>query len=308
MNKQPVLVVLAAGMGSRYGGLKQIDAMGSQGEALLDYSIYDAHAAGFQTVVIIIKEAIRQEFMDTVAVRLQKAPVEIRYAYQELDMLPAGYSVPEGRSKPWGTSHAVFCAREAIGDAPFAVINADDYYGRSAFQTVFDALCQAKDGECYDFCMVGYYLRNTVSDHGSVSRGVCSADEKGYLTSIVERTRIEKKENGIFFTEDGDTWQQLHPDTLVSMNMFGFTPVFLEELEAKFPRFLAEEMPRNPEKKEFLLPVAASDLLHAGKAKIRVLSSADKCYGVTYAADKPLVMAAIRAMTEEGKYPNGLWK
>ena len=141
-----------------------------------------------------------------------------------------------------------------------------------------------------------------------MSRGVCSADEKGYLTSIVERTRIEKKENGIFFTEDGETWQQLHPDTLVSMNMFGFTPVFLEELEAKFPRFLAEEMPQNPAKKEFLLPVAASDLLHAGKAKIRVLSSADKWYGVTYAADKPLVMAAIRAMTEEGKYPNGLWK
>ena len=224
-------------------------------------------------------------------------------------MLPEGMTVPAQRgAKPWGTGHAVLCAKDAIGDAPFAVINADDYYGRSAFQTVFDALCRAKDGEFYDFCMVGYYLRNTVSDHGSVSRGVCSADEKGYLTSIVERTRIEKKENGIFFTEDGETWQQLHPDTLVSMNMFGFTPVFLEELEAKFPRFLAEEMPQNPAKKEFLLPVAASDLLHAGKAKIRVLSSADKWYGVTYAADKPLVMAAIRAMTEEGKYPNGLWK
>jgi hypothetical protein len=310
MSKKPVLVVMAAGMGSRYGGLKQIDPVGCQGEAILDYSLFDAHAAGFETAVIIIKEAIRQDFMDTVGKRLEKCPMEIRYAYQEqTSMLPAGMTVPAERgAKPWGTGHAVLCAKDAIGDAPFAVINADDYYGRSAFETVFNALCQAKDGEQYDFCMVSYYLRNTVSDHGSVSRGVCSTDAAGHLTSIVERTRIEKKDNGIFFTEDGETWTELEPDTLVSMNMFGFTSVFLQELAEKFPHFLAEEMPQNPAKKEFLLPVAASDLLHAGKARIRVLSSADKWYGVTYAADKPLVMAAIRAMTEEGKYPNGLWK
>ena len=310
MCKKPILVVMAAGMGSRYGGLKQIDPVGCQGEAILDYSLFDAHRAGFETAVIIIKEAIRQDFMDTVGKRLEKCPMEIRYAYQEQDkMLPEGMCVPAARgAKPWGTGHAVLCAKDAIGDAPFAVINADDYYGRSAFQTIFDALSQAKDGEYYDFCMVGYYLRNTVSDHGSVSRGVCTADDDGNLASIVERTKIEKKENGIFFTEDGETWEELHPDTLVSMNMFGFTPVFLEELEAKFPKFLAEEMPQNPAKKEFLLPVAASDLLHAGKARIRVLSSSDKWYGVTYAADKPVVVAALKEMTEAGKYPDGLWK
>ena len=310
MGKKPILVVMAAGMGSRYGGLKQIDPVGCQGEAILDYSLFDAYEAGFETAVIIIKEAIRHDFMDTVGKRLEKCPMEIRYAYQEQDkLLRSGMTVPPERgAKPWGTGHAVLCAAEAVGDAPFAVINADDYYGKSAFKTVFDALCQAKDGEKYDFCMVSYYLRNTVSDHGSVSRGVCSTDAQGNLTSIVERTRIEKRENGIFFTEDGESWEELPPDTLVSMNMFGFTPVFLEELAREFPKFLTDELPQNPAKKEFLLPVAASNLLHAGKARIRVLPSADKWYGVTYAADKPLVMAAIRAMTEEGKYPNGLWK
>jgi len=310
MARKPILVVMAAGMGSRYGGLKQIDPVGSQGEAILDYSIYDAHEAGFETVVIIIKEAIRKDFMETVGKRLQKAPVEIRYAYQEQDkLLPEGIGVPPERGgKPWGTGHAVLCAGEQIGDAPFAVINADDYYGKSAFKTVYDALCAAEDREVYDYCMVGYYLRNTVSDHGSVARGVCSADENGKLTAIVERLRIEKHENGIFFTEDGETWTELHPDTLVSMNMFGFTPGFLQELADRFPIFLAEDMPKNPAKKEFLLPTTVSDLLHDGKAQIRVLSSADKWYGVTYAADKPLVVAAIKAMTEEGKYPNGLWK
>ena len=307
MSKKPVLVVMAAGMGSRYGGLKQIDPVGNCGEAILDYSLFDAHEAGFETAVIIIKEAIKKDFMETVGKRLEKAPMEIRYAYQELDKLPAGYAVPEGRTKPWGTSHAVLCAKEAIGDAPFAVINSDDYYGKSAFKTIYDALCNARDGEKYDYCMVGYYLRNTVSDHGTVARGVCQVDEKGNLASIVERLKIAKYSGGIHFTEDGETWTDLEPNTLVSMNMFGFTPSFLEELEKKFPIFLEKDMPLNPAKKEFLLPVSASELLECGKASIRVLSSADKWYGVTYAADKPQVVAALRAMAEEGKYPDGLW-
>ena len=309
MARKPVLVVMAAGMGSRYGGLKQIDPVGSQGEAILDYSIYDAHEAGFETVVIIIKEAIKKDFMETVGKRLEKAPVEIRYAYQEqYKGLPEGMEVPVERgSKPWGTSHAVLCAKEAIGDAPFAVINSDDYYGKSAFKTIYDALCNARDGEKYDYYMVGYYLRNTVSDHGTVARGVCQVDEKGNLASIVERLKIAKYSGGIHFTEDGETWTDLEPNTLVSMNMFGFTPSFLEELEKKFPIFLEKDMPLNPAKKEFLLPVSASELLECGKASIRVLSSADKWYGVTYAADKPLVVAALKEMTDSGMYPDGLW-
>ena len=205
MSNKPVLVVMAAGMGSRYGGLKQIDPVGNCGEAILDYSLYDAYEAGFETAVIIIKEAIKKDFMETVGKRLEHAPIEIRYAYQELHKLPAGYSVPEGRTKPFGTSHAILCAKDVIGDAPFAVLNADDYYGKSAFKVVYDYLCQAQDKKKYDFCMAGYYLCNTVSDHGSVARGVCQTDEDQNLTGIVERLRIEKYDGGIHFTEDGET-------------------------------------------------------------------------------------------------------
>ena len=307
MSKKPVLVVMAAGMGSRYGGLKQIDPVGSCGEAILDYSLYDAYEAGFETAVIIIKEAIKKDFMETVGKRLEKAPIEIRYAYQELDKLPDGYHVPEGRTKPFGTSHAILCAKDIIGDAPFAVLNADDYYGKSAFKVIYDYLCQAQDKDIYDFCMAGYYLRNTVSDHGSVARGVCQTDENRNLTGIVERLRIEKYDGGIHFTEDGETWTDLDPDTPVSMNMFGFTPVFLQELENRFPAFLENELPENPMKKEFLLPMSVGELLKEGKANVKVLSTADKWYGVTYAADKPLVVAMLKEKTEQGLYPNGLW-
>ena len=310
MAKKPVLVVMAAGMGSRYGGLKQIDPVGPCGEAILDFSLYDAYEAGFETAVIIIKEAIRADFMDTVGKRLENCPLEIRYAYQEQDkMLPAGFSVPEVRgTKPWGTSHAVLCAGEEIGDAPFVVLNADDYYGKSAFKTAFDYMCQARDGEKYDFAMVGYLLRNTVSDHGSVARGVCQQDEDHNLTAIVERLRIETYEGGIHFTEDGETWTNLDPDSLVSMNMFGFTPALLKELEDRFPGFLEKELPENPAKKEFLLPMTVGELLKEGKANVKVLSSADKWYGVTYAADKLAVQEALREMIGRGMYPkDGLW-
>jgi len=310
MKKKPVLVVMAAGMGSRYGGLKQIDPVGSCGEAILDYSLYDAHEAGFETAVIIIKEAIRKDFMETVGKRLQKCPMEIRYAYQEQDkMLPEGMSVPQERgAKPWGTGHAVLCAAKEIDGAPFAAINADDYYGKSAYKIMFDALSTMEDTDVMNYCMVGYRLGNTVTDHGSVARGVCTVDENGYLTNIVERLRIEKHEGGIHFTVDGENWEDLPFDTIVSMNMFGFTPGMLTKLAEGFPEFLEKEVPENPAKKEYLLPSIVNNQLHSGQAKLKVLSSADKWYGVTYAADKPLVVAALKRLTEEGLYPEGLWK
>ena len=307
MAQKPVLVVMAAGMGSRYGGLKQIDPVGSHGEAILDYSLFDAHEAGFETAVIIIKEAIRADFMDTVGKRLEKCPMEIRYAFQEIHKIPEGYTVPECRKKPWGTGHAVLCAAEVIGDAPFAVINSDDYYGKSAFKSIYEALCNAQDTDKYEYCMVGYELGKTVTDNGSVARGVCTTDDNGYLTDIHERTRIEVQGDAIRFTEDGENWTELAPDTVVSMNTWGFTPGFLKELKTKFATFIAEEMPKNPEKAEFFLPFAVADLLAEGKARAKVLHSADKWYGITYAADKPQIAAALRRMAEEGKYPDSLW-
>ena len=306
MAKKPVLVVMAAGMGSRYGGLKQIDPVGSQGEAILDFSIYDAHQAGFDTVVIIIKEAIREDFMQTVGKRLEKAPVEIRYAYQELDNLPAGYTVPQGRTKPWGTSHAVLCAAEAIDGAPFAVINADDYYGKSAFRVIYEYLSACTDPNGY--CMVGYELSKTVTENGSVARGVCVSDENGYLTEITERTRIEKYPGGIHFTEDGETWTELAPDTTVSMNLWGFMPGFLEEIKTRFSAFLDKALVENPLKGEYFLPLPIAQLLHEKKATVKILTSPDRWFGVTYAADKPVVVEALKVMTKEGKYPDGLWK
>ena len=307
MANKPVLVVMAAGMGSRYGGLKQIDPVGSKGEAILDFSLFDAHEAGFETAVIIIKDAIRKDFMDTVGKRLESCPMEIRYAFQELDKIPEGYSVPENRKKPWGTCHAVLCAAQEIGNAPFAVINADDYYGKSAFRVIYEAL-EKMDTDTYDYCMVGYRLGNTVTENGHVARGVCCTDENGYLTTIAERTRIEVYEGGIHFTEDGgETWTDLPADTPVSMNMWGYAPSFLRELEARFPAFLDEALVKNPEKAEFYLPLAVEQLLSEGKSRVKVLSSPDKWYGVTYAADKPQVVAALKEKTQQGLYPDGLW-
>ncbi|MBQ7329147.1 MAG: NTP transferase domain-containing protein [Oscillospiraceae bacterium] len=308
MNK-PVLVVLAAGMGSRYGGLKQIDPVGSHGEAILDYSLFDAHEAGFETAVIIIKDMIKKDFMDTVGKRLEKCPMEIRYAFQELEKIPAGCEIPAERTKPWGTSHAVLCAKEEIGNAPFAVVNADDYYGKQAYKELYNFLSKIQDPASCDYCMVGYRLGNTVTDHGSVARGVCATDENSYLTDIVERTKIEKYEGGIHFTEDdGATWTDVDADTPVSMNMWGLTPGFIAEVEKDFPRFFKEEVPANPAKSEMFLPMTVGQLLHAGKATVKVLRTADKWYGVTYAADKPQVVAALKELAAKGAYPDGLWK
>lgn len=305
MANAPVLVVLAAGMGSRYGGLKQTDPLGANGEAILDYSIYDAYQAGFRTAVILIKEAIHEDFMSTVGKRLARSPMQIRYAYQELTKLPDGYAVPDGRTKPFGTGHAVICAGEEIGDAPFMVINADDYYGRNAFVSMYRFLSTATDPAGY--CMVGYRLDKTVTDSGSVARGICETDARGNLTVITERTRIEKRCGGIAFTEDGENWTPLPPETTVSMNFFGFMPGFLKEAEERFPRFLDTALKENPLKGEYFLPSIVQQLLSEGRASMKVLTSPDQWYGVTYAADKPVVMAALKAMTESGFYPSPLF-
>ena len=309
MSKKPVLVVMAAGMGSRYGGLKQIDPVGSHGEAILDYSLYDAYEAGFRTAVIVIKEAIREDFMATVGKRLANAPLEIRYAYQETDKLPEGFSVPEGRTKPWGTGHAVLCAKDVVDGAPFAAINADDYYGKEALQKIYTFLENAQDTEKYAYCMVAYNMGNTVTENGYVSRGICQTDKDGFLTSVVERTRIEQYEGGIHYIgDDGESWVDVAADTPVSMNMWGFTGGFMDELNAYFPNFLNTDVPKNPLKAEMFLPSVVSHLINVGKATVKVLRTGDKWYGVTYAADKPVVIAALKALTAEGKYPDGLWK
>ena len=308
MSKKPVLVVMAAGMGSRYGGLKQIDPVGSCGEAILDYSLYDAYEAGFRTAVIVIKEAIREDFMATVGKRLEKSPLEIRYAYQEIDKLPEGFAVPEGRAKPWGTAHAVLCAEEAVDGAPFAAINADDYYGKTAYQNLYRFLESAQDSDKYAYCMVAYNMGNTVTENGSVARGICQTNEDGFLTSVVERTQIEQYEGGIHYIgDDGVSWFDVAADTPVSMNMWGFTGSFMKELRAQFPAFLTEALANNPAKAEMYLPSVVSNLITADKATVKVLRTADKWYGVTYAADKPNVIAALQALTQQGLYPDGLW-
>ena len=306
MRKEPVLVVMAAGMGSRYGGLKQIDPVGSQGEAILDYSLYDAYEAGFRTAVIIIKEAIRKDFMETVGERLKKCPMEIRYAYQELTMLPDGYTLPEGRTKPWGTSHAVFCAKDAIDGAPFAALNADDYYGKSAFRTIYQALTNNEIPNKY--YMVGYEVGQTVTENGGVTRGVCRLDDKGYLAKIVETKGIEKYEGGIRMPFETGGWVPLDSKTTVSMNLWGFMPGILEEIGTRMPAFLDRALETNPMKGEFLLPTMIEQMVREGSVNVKVLASADRWFGVTYAEDKPKVVQSLRELTDRGLYPDGLWK
>ena len=305
MQNKPILVVMAAGMGSRYGGLKQIDPVGPAGEAILDYSLYDARRAGFATVVFIIKHEIEADFKATVGARALAAGLAVRYAYQQLEILPDGFAVPEGRAKPWGTAHAILAAKEQI-DAPFAVINADDYYGPTCFARIYDYLAQEHPAaRPYPWAMVGFLLGNTVSENGSVSRGVCVTDEAGYLDTVTERTRIETApDGGIRYTEDGGaTWAALPASTIVSMNLWGFTPDFVREAERGFAAFLQQNLPLNPLKCEYYLPSVVSAALEAGDAAVKVLTSPDKWYGITYREDKPGLVAALRRMSEEGLYP-----
>ncbi|MCI8738440.1 MAG: nucleotidyltransferase [Lachnospiraceae bacterium] len=304
--KKPVLVIMAAGMGSRYGGLKQMDPVDENGHIIMDFSIYDAIRAGFEKVVFIIKKENEALFKECVGDRVAKK-MQVEYVFQDLHNLPEGYIVPEGREKPWGTGHAVLSCLSAV-DGPFAVINADDYYGREAFQIIYDFLTTHQDDEKYQYTMVGYYLKNTLTENGHVARGVCIADEEGKLTGITERTRIEKHADGPAYTEDdGETWTKLPEDTIVSMNMWGFTSGVLQELNNRFARFLEENLRKNPLKCEYFLPFVVDELLKENKAEVTVLKSPDRWYGVTYKEDKPVVVEAIKNMRSAGLYPQGNW-
>lgn len=306
MNK-PILIIMAAGMGSRYGGLKQIDPVSSQGEIILDFSLYDARMAGFEKAVFIIKKENEGDFRALIDEKAGKY-MEVDYAFQQLDDLPAGYAVPEGRVKPWGTCHAVLSARHLI-DSPFAVINADDYYGPGAFASIYDFLEQAQDDEKYRYCMVGYQLENTLTENGHVARGVCQVSEKGYLEDIVERTKIMRRGDAIAYTEDdGESWHELAEGTTVSMNFWGFTQSFVREMEARFPAFLDKALAENPLKGEYFLPGVVDQLIREQKASVQVLTSHDKWYGVTYKEDKDGVVDALQSMKDKGLYPEKLWK
>ena len=305
MNK-PVLVIMAAGMGSRYGGLKQLDPVGNHGQLIIDYSIFDARRAGFETVVFVIKPEIEADFKAAIGDRVSKV-MDVKYTYQLKEDLPEGYTVPAGRTKPWGTAHAALAARSIV-DGPFAVINADDYYGPEAYQEIYNYLSTHRDGDVYEYVMVGYLLKNTVTENGTVARGVCEETEDHYLTQVTERTKIEKGEPPRYTEDDGKTWTNLSADTIVSMNMWGFTRSFLDEALARFPAFLDKTLAENPEKGEYFLPTVVSQLIDEGRARVKVLRSDDKWYGVTYREDKPAVIDAIREKTSSGLYPDRLWE
>ena len=305
--KKPILVVMAAGMGSRYGGLKQIDPVDREGHIIMDFSIYDAVKAGFEKVVFIIKRENEADFRAAIGDRLSGV-IQVEYVFQELGNIPQGYQVPEGRVKPWGTGHAILSCLGTV-DAPFAVINADDYYGSHAFQMIYDYLTTHKDDEKYRYTMVGYVLENTLTENGHVARGVCVTDQDGYLQEINERTHIEKRGQETAYTEDdGETWTVIPEGSTVSMNMWGFTESMLGELKNRFSKFLDENLEKNPLKCEYFLPFVVDELLNEGKATVKVLKSLDKWYGVTYKEDKPVVVAAIQAMKDQGLYPEKLWE
>lgn len=300
---KPTLLVLAAGMGSRYGGLKQLDQVGPSGETIIDYSIFDAIRAGFGKVVFIIRRDIEKEFKAAVGSRYE-GKIAVDYAFQQIDALPEGFSVPEGREKPWGTGHAVYTAKELINE-PFAVINGDDFYGREGFQLLADCLCKSKDGAKADFSMCGFIMRNTLSDNGSVSRGVCEVNSTGNLTEVVEHTKIERNAKAAkSFMKDGSV-VDFTGDEIVSMNMWGFTPSLFEYMDDMFVDFLkvhGQEM-----KSEFFIPLVADTLIKNGKATVKVMTSEDEWFGITYREDKPTVVASIKKLVEQGIYPNKLF-
>lgn len=305
--KKPVLVIMAAGMGSRYGGLKQIDPVDNEGHIIMDFSIYDAKRAGFEKVVFIIKKAIEKEFKAGIGDRISQY-MDVEYVYQELDTLPEGFEVPEGRVKPFGTGHAILSCKDVV-DGPFAVINADDYYGVHAFQEIYNYLTENEDDEKYHYAMVGYILSNTLTENGYVSRGICEMDKDAFLTGITERTHIEQRDMGVQFTEDdGQTWEDIAADSIVSMNMFGFTASMLKELEWRFPEFLKKGLEENPMKCEYFLPSVVSDLIEEDKADVKVLRSEDRWYGITYKEDKEAVVSAVQKLKDTGVYPQHLWE
>ena len=290
MEKKPVLVVMAAGMGSRFGGLKQMEPITDDGKVLLDFSVYDAKKAGFTKIVFVIKEEIADDFISIVGSRIAET-IDVEYVYQELDKLPEGFVCPEGRTKPWGTAHAILCCKDAVKE-PFAVVNADDYYGRSAFGKIYEELTKESD----DYCMVGFRLKNTLTENGTVSRGVCSV-ENGYLSSVVERTKIKDCK---YTEDDGNTWNELSPEQLVSMNLWGFKPDVFGYIEDGFKKFLEGRI--NEPKSEYYLPSVVSELIESNTKKVSVLTAEDKWYGVTYKEDKDQVVEAISEMIAKGYY------
>jgi len=302
--KKPLLVIMAAGLGSRYGGLKQIDPVDDAGHILIDYAIYDAKRAGFETVIFVITPHIEKEFRKVIGDRIEKH-VQVRYAYQLPDTLPAGIDVPEGRQKPWGTAHAVLSAKELV-DSSFAAINADDFYGAAAFRLIYDYLVNEADETHY--AMVGYQIENTLTEHGHVARGICTIDERGTLLEIVEHTHIEVRQNGAAYTEDGENFNFVPDGTIVSMNMWGFGLSMMDEIESRFAAFLDENLPGNPLKCEYFVPTVVNALIQKNEKKIQVLHTPDKWYGVTYAQDMPIVRKAIAAMKADGRYPELLWE
>jgi UTP-glucose-1-phosphate uridylyltransferase len=300
------LVILAAGMGSRYGGLKQIDPITDGGEFIIDFSIFDAVKAGFDKVVFIIKEENYDAFRETVGARVEPY-IKVEYAFQALDKIPEGFAIPEGREKPWGTSHALLCAEEFVKDN-FAVINADDFYGRDAFIKLAEHLKNI-DVTSTDYCMIGYVLRNTLTENGTVSRGRCETDDKGMLSSITELTKIKTDGSDALYLNDNGEWEALSGDTVVSMNCWGLTPDIFVKMGARFKAFM-EALPTsvNPLKQEFYLPFAVEDIMKSGEASVKVYNTDAIWYGVTYKEDKPAVVAGIREMIANGIYPAGLWK
>ena len=299
--QDPTLVILAAGMGSRFGGLKQITPVDPYGHAIIDFSLYDAYRAGFRKVVFIIKHEIEEDFKAFIGRRMEKY-FDVKYVFQQLDGLPAGYTVPEGRVKPWGTGHATLCAKDAI-DGPFAVINADDFYGPTAYQALYDFL--AAPGAENEHAMVAYLLRNTVTEHGTVARGVCQV-EKDLLTDVVERLKIAKRGEDAAFTEDGENWLPLSGDSPVSMNFWGFGLDFLRQLRDRFPGWLDVNLPVNPEKAEYFLPFVTNALIHEGQGTVRVLPCHETWHGITYKEDMPDVLNSIAQLRREGVYPETL--
>ncbi len=302
MPDQPILLIMAAGMGSRYGGLKQMDPVGPDGEFILDYSLYDARRAGFERAVVVIKRENEADFQSLLG---HRAGMPLRFAYQRLDDLPAGYAVPDGRVKPWGTGHAVLAARELI-DAPFCVINADDFYGAEAFRLAYDHLTNVRSDE--DYFMVGYRLCNTLSPTGFVARGVCDVAADGTLADICERTHIISSVDGPLMREEGDLYRRLDPETIVSMNMWAFPRAMMDRLGEAFPAFLDGAVAENPQKAEFFLPFVVDGLLRDGRAGVTVAATQDRWYGVTYREDRAQVVRAIGQMIAQGRYPAPLWQ
>ena len=300
------LVIMAAGMGSRYGGLKQIDAVGPNGEIIMDYSIYDAKRAGFDKVYFIIKEENLEVFKEVIGDRMAQQ-IEVEYIFQKLDNLPEGYDVPEGRVKPWGTAHAIMCCLGKVKE-PFLVIIADDFYGAEAFAKVSEWIDKADvNADPMQFCMAGYILKNTITENGHVARGVCEVDDKHYLTSIVERTKIMRREDGnVKYTEDEENWVDLDENSIVSMNCWCFPPQFIEEIAKRFKAFLDTDAVSNPLKSEYLLPSVVKELIDQGKATVEVLTTNATWIGVTYKEDKPHVVNAIKAKIDSGEYPKTL--